>query len=824
MRVNEPITDREIQLPDGELLVSRTDPGGRITFVNRAFVAISGYGEDELIGQPHNLIRHPHMPAAAFADLWATVKAGRPWEGLVKNRAKNGDFYWVRANVTPVIEDGRLTGYISIRSKPSREQVAAAEAAYRRIREGDTSLRVEEGDAVPGGLSHRLGVFVAAITGRLTVMFGGLILLMMLVGGLGLAGMSDSNNSLREAIENRAVPTGQLGDIVDRMRDNLQQTTQLVIDLRDGGEEKLIQGRIKRIEDNIARINDLWQQVTARPMTAEESELAARFAEQRAAFVREGLVPAMEAARNADPLRIESLYAKKITPLFEVAHATNRDLLQMQIKVAGEDLAEAKGDFRFHLILMLAILAAATVVTALGGHFLLAAVRRPLTRFEAHFDSIARSDFSHDIETPAAAEFRRLTVLLRAMKAKLAYGAQERAEHERKAADERTRALEEMAETVEREAGAAVENVAGRTGQMAGDAEAMAASAERVSEHSQGVAAAAEQALANAQAVAGAAEQMAASIQEIAAQVAYAGEVTRSSVTDSEHAQATIGSLADEVAKIGEIATLITAIAGQTNLLALNATIEAARAGEAGKGFAVVANEVKTLATQTARSTGEITSQIAKIQALTHEVVDAVAGIGGAIRRIDEVSSSIAAAMEEQSAATTEITRNVIETRLGGPGGIDADRLGVARRGRHRRPGRRRAPGLGRRGPFHPRPAPGAGAGGAHLHQGGRPPHLPAPHRPRAMHRHLRRRHPRGAAGGYLGRRRRRPRHGRRRHPRTPGQADRRRPVHCRRGAGPGGRHPAPGVHRRAGTWPGAGQRGGRPGGPVPGGGAVRTA
>jgi PAS domain S-box-containing protein len=662
MRVNEPITDREILMPEGELLVSRTDPGGRITFVNRAFIAISGYTEDELIGQPHNLIRHPHMPPAAFADLWATVKAGRPWEGLVKNRAKNGDFYWVRANVTPVVEDGQLTGYISIRSRPSREQVAAAEAAYARIRGGDTSLKVVEGDAVPNRVSHRAKVFLSAVTGRLMVLFAGLILMMALVGSLGLTGMRDTNGALRETFEHRTVPAGQIGDIIDRMRDNLQQPTLLVIDLRDGADEKVIQGRIARIQDNIAQINELWGRFSAKHMTPDEAQLAAKFAQQRTDFVQQGLLPAIEAAKASDPLRIESLFAKQIVPLFEAAHATNRELLQMQIKVAGDDFAEASADFNFHLFTMLAIVVVAVVVTAIGGRVLLQAVRRPLARFEGHFDSIARSDFSHDIENPAAAEFRRLTVLLRAMKAKLAYNAQERAEHERKANEERAKALEDMATTVEREAGAAVEKVAGRTAQMAGDAEAMAHSAGRVSEHSSGVAAAAEEALANAQAVAGAAEEMAASIQEIASQVAYAGDVTRTSVQESEQAQHTIASLADEVAKIGEIATLISAIAGQTNLLALNATIEAARAGEAGKGFAVVANEVKNLATQTARSTEEITTQIGKIQALTHDVVAVVDGIGGSIRRIDEVSASIAAAMEEQSAATAEISRNVVET------------------------------------------------------------------------------------------------------------------------------------------------------------------
>ena len=120
MRVNEPITDREIVLPDGEPLVSRTDPAGRIEFANHVFVEVSGFAEQELVGSPHNIVRHPHMPEQAFANLWATIKAGRPWDGLVKNRAKSGDFYWVRANVTPVVQDDKITGFISIRSKPTQ--------------------------------------------------------------------------------------------------------------------------------------------------------------------------------------------------------------------------------------------------------------------------------------------------------------------------------------------------------------------------------------------------------------------------------------------------------------------------------------------------------------------------------------------------------------------------------------------------------------------------------------------------------------------------------------------------------------------------------
>ena len=153
MRNNQPVTQHEYDYPDDSTLMSTTDVDSRITYCNAAFIATSGYVHDELMGQPHNMVRHPDMPPAAFADMWATLKAGKSWTALVKNRRKNGDHYWVRANATPMLRDGQLTGYVSVRTKPARAEIEQAEALYAQMREGRLSgMKIYQGLLVRTGL------------------------------------------------------------------------------------------------------------------------------------------------------------------------------------------------------------------------------------------------------------------------------------------------------------------------------------------------------------------------------------------------------------------------------------------------------------------------------------------------------------------------------------------------------------------------------------------------------------------------------------------------------------------------------------------------
>ncbi len=318
----------------------------------------------------------------------------------------------------------------------------------------------------------------------------------------------------------------------------------------------------------------------------------------------------------------------------------------------------------------LAIVCLALIV-ALGvlAFFISRAVVRPVTSLTACVQGLAGGNTNIDV--PAVERGDEIGEIARAVEIFKRNAVEKlRLEKEQEAAEakaevEKRAAMNKLADDFSATVGGIIETVASAATELQVSSQSMSATAEETSRQATVVAAASEQASVNVQTVASAAEQLASSVQEIGRQVAQSSQIADRAVGEADKTNAQVQMLAESAEKIGDVIKLISDIAAQTNLLALNATIEAARAGEAGKGFAVVASEVKSLATQTARATQDIAGQVKSIQSATGESVVAIDGIGKTIRSMNEIAATIAAAVEEQQAATQEIARNVQQASVG---------------------------------------------------------------------------------------------------------------------------------------------------------------
>ena len=307
-------------------------------------------------------------------------------------------------------------------------------------------------------------------------------------------------------------------------------------------------------------------------------------------------------------------------------------------------------------------------------------IARPVVEIAAVLRRLAGGEL--EIETPYAGrrdEIGAIAAALGVFKETAQAAAKLTAERERHREQQAQRAhnLAALAGDFDREVSGVLETVATAAVRLHATATAMADAAGQTSRQSATAMTAAEQAAHNVNTVASAAEELASSVEEIGRQVAMSTQVAGRAVDEAARTNATVKGLADASQRIGAVVALINDIASQTNLLALNATIEAARAGEAGKGFAVVASEVKSLATQTARATEEITGQVSSMQQATEQAVDAIEGIGTTIESMSKIATTIASAIEEQGAATSEISRNV-QQAAGGTKTVSDNIGGVA--------------------------------------------------------------------------------------------------------------------------------------------------
>jgi len=655
MKINQPVTQKEQPFPHGRYLVSRTDLKGIITYANDTFVDISGFTRDELIGKNHNIIRHPDMPPQAFEQLWATVKMGRPWRGIVKNRCKNGDHYWVDACVVPVRENGRVTGYMSVRSEPSRRQVQEAEALYNRLRASQEKL--------PAGPRH----WWQRITLRTRLIAAMLFMAVLMLGGagVGITGILLTNMDLQEAYQEHLQPSLAIARMVERMGDN---RSQIALALQHAPDSRYVALHDHPLDMHIDAtlanrkiIEELRAEYEQRSKSSEEEALAKAFFEARDAFSREGVNAAREALKAGDFDRANLLLLTKINPLYREV-VTRGEALENFLKRNGdENFRDAQQ--RYEIIRLLAV--GGTVIglllIAVAGTLLMRAFVDPIEVAIRHFERIAQSDLTGEIDIACYDEIGRLMAALATMQVHLKVMLDE-VRSSSLAIDEQCRRLTSEMNTVveqssdQRDRVQSIAAAAEEFTQSAGEVAGSAARAAEVAERSRG------------------------RIGESTQNMQESMRATSRVVEAVQSSSATIGELNHAIQKIGDITNTIKEIADQTNLLALNAAIEAARAGEQGRGFAVVADEVRKLAERTSASTADITATVVEFRNVTRAAVESmdkavreveegtgriqtsVGGLGEIRASSDEVAKMaehIADASRQQSVASADVARNL---------------------------------------------------------------------------------------------------------------------------------------------------------------------
>lgn len=622
MRNNQPVTQVGHEIPVGDYLVSTTDLKGVITSANDAFIRMSGYSREELLGSPHSIIRHPDMPPEAFKNLWDTIQGGKSWHGIVKNRSKNGGFYWVDANVTPVREQGRTVGYMSVRSKPSEAQIKEAEELYARIRRGDSLEKLGKHPWIPFPRMN-FGFRLLSSAGVLLATLG----LVFLVVFLSVRTVRDGAMGLRD----EHIPMALLADEMAYQIVDAQQA------FTDVGATRKPEGLevAKKDAEAFRKAATKFKELSKADDSAQGqiASIAAEFD----AFFQQG--DAMAKSYLGGDQKAANDQMEAFDRLSTALTTKMKALRERELTVAREKLATMTDSSRQTLSLLiagaiLALLVWAAIFPLLSEVLFRQLGGEPLATTEAVRD-LAEGNLRGSVRTRLG---DRSSVL----------GSISALQQWLKAIFNRIRFDVDRVAASARSFASATDQVAATSVEMARNAEIQSEGAERM---------------------ASAITELSASIYEVVRNVQAAQDRAQDAVKAADAgdqsgaaAMVSMSEVERATAEMVKAVRVIQEIARQTNLLSLNAAIEAAKAGTHGKGFAVVAEEVRKLAERSSAAAKEIAiliegsnEAVGRSRVTVQEAVNSFSLIRGHIGELVAVSQEISASTGEQARASSEV-------------------------------------------------------------------------------------------------------------------------------------------------------------------------